>query len=279
MPRLVPAVLRAADILELFLGPEATLTAAQITTRLDLPRSTAHELLTTLVARRYLARQAGEETTYRLGPVLLELGSRYQQRLEFAAEADAVARSVAAQCGETVHVGVLDGLDVVYVSKIDSTHSVRLISEVGSRLPAHCTAVGKALLAGLPASELARLLKGHKLTALTRRSITSRTDLLAQLDEVRTTRIAHERSESNVDAGCVAAPVVDAEGRWVAAMSISIPTSRHNEEAWSRWEKLVRDGAAELSSRLGAGFRPSDANQQPRRPAGEGSSTAISPVR
>ncbi|TNC26103.1 IclR family transcriptional regulator [Amycolatopsis alkalitolerans] len=251
MPRLVPAVQRAADVLELFLGPDARLSAAEIVERLGLPRSTAHELLTTLAARRYLDREVGEETTYSLGPVLLELGSRYQRRLEFAKEADAAARSVAAQCGETVHVGVLDGLDVVYVSKIDSVHSVRLISEVGRRLPAHCTAVGKVLLAGLSPEELGARLKGRKLAALTESSITSRPALLAQLDEVRRTGIAHERGESNPDAGCVAAPVADARGDWVAAMSISIPTSRHSEEAWQRWEKLVREGAARLTRRLG----------------------------
>ncbi|WP_236790497.1 IclR family transcriptional regulator [Amycolatopsis sp. GM8] len=251
MPRLVPAVQRAADVLELFLGPDATLSAAEIVERLGLPRSTTHELLTTLVARRYLDRQVGEETTYALGPVLLELGSRYQQRLEFAKEADAAARSVAAQCGETVHVGILDGLDVIYLSKIDSTHSVRLISEVGRRLPAHCTAVGKVLLAGLPPAELNARLKGRRLAALTENSITSRAMLLAQLEEVRRTGVAHERSESNPDAGCVAAPVVDARGEWAAAMSISIPTSRHSEESWRQWEKLVREGAARLTLRLG----------------------------
>jgi IclR family KDG regulon transcriptional repressor len=251
MARLVPAVLRAADILELFLGEDATLSAAEIGRRLELPRSTAHELLTTLVERHYLVRRSGEETTYQLGPRLLELGSRYQQRLEFAAEADAVARQVAAECRETVHVGVLDGIEVVYVSKVDSTHSVRLISEVGRRLPAHCTAVGKVLLAGLSDAELSERLKGRRLVALTEHSITSRTELRAQLDQVRTSGVAFERSESNVDAGCVAAPVVDATGQWVAGMSISIPTSRHSDEAWPTWEKLVREGAAELSRRLG----------------------------
>ncbi|EHR63798.1 IclR family transcriptional regulator [Saccharomonospora cyanea] len=251
MARLVPAVLRAADILEIFLGDDVTLSASEIGRRLDLPRSTAHELLTTLVERHYLVRRSGEETTYRLGPKLLELGSRYQQRLEFAAEADAVARQVAAECRETVHVAVLDGIEVVYVSKVDSTHSVRLISEVGRRLPAHCTAVGKVLLAGLPDAELSARLKGHRLVALTDNSITSRTVLRQQLARVRDTGVAHERSESNPDAGCVAAPVVDAAGEWVAGMSISIPTSRHSDEAWPRWEKLVREGAAELTRRLG----------------------------
>lgn len=251
MPRLVPAVLRAADVLELFLGSDASLTASQIGERLGLPRSTVHELLTTLVARRYLVRRSGEDTTYRLGPVLLELGARYQQRLEFSAEADTVARAVAASCGETVQVAVLDDLDVVYVSKIDSTHSVRLISEVGHRLPAHCTAVGKVLLAGLSRDELASRLKGRRLGALTEHSVTSRSALQAQLEEVRRTGVAHERSESNVDAGCVAAPVVNAEGAWTAALSIAIPTTRQMDEAWPRWEQLVREGAAELTRRLG----------------------------
>jgi IclR family KDG regulon transcriptional repressor len=251
MPRLVPAVTRAADVLELFLGDDASLTATEIGERLGLPRSTVHELLTTLVARRYLVRQSGEDTRFRLGPVLLELGSRYRQRLEFNTEAEAVARSVAASCGETVHVAVLDGLDVVYVSKIDSTHSVRLISEVGRRLPANCTAVGKVLLAGLSHDELTSRLKGKRLTALTEHSVTSRSALQDQLDDVRRTGVAHERSESNPDAGCVAAPVVNADGEWTAALSIAIPTTRQAEEAWPRWEKLVREGAAELTRRLG----------------------------
>lgn len=251
MPRLVPAVQRAADVLELFLGDEASLTAGEIGERLGLPRSTVHELLTTLVARRYLVKQSTEDTRFRLGPMLLELGSRYQRRLEFSAEADAVARSVAASCGETVHVAVLDGLDVVYVSKIDSTHSVRLISEVGRRLPAHCTAVGKVLLAGLSRDEFAAQLKGKRLCPLTEHSVTSRSALRDQLDEVRRVGVAHERSESNPDAGCVAAPVVNARGEWTAALSIAVPTSRQAEEAWPQWEKLVRDGAAELTRRLG----------------------------
>ncbi|OQO90540.1 IclR family transcriptional regulator [Saccharomonospora piscinae] len=251
MVRLVPAVSRAADVLELFLGEDVTLSASEIGRRAGMPRSTAHELLTTLVQRHYLVRHTGEETTYALGPKLLELGSRYQQRLEFAAEADAVARQVAAECRETVHVAVLDGLDVVYVSKVDSTHSVRLISEVGRRLPAHCTAVGKVLLAGLTDDELSARLGGRRLVALTPHSITSRAVLREQLAAIRRTGVAHERSESNPDAGCVAAPVVAADGAWVAGMSISIPTSRHTDAAWRVWEELVRRGAAELTRRLG----------------------------
>ena len=74
-------------------------------------------------------------------------------------------------------------------------------------------------------------------------------------DEVRRTGVAFEMRESNPDAGCVAAPIVDSTGAWVAAMSISIPTSRHTDDGWVRWEQLVRHGAAELSRRLGGSLQ------------------------
>ncbi|WP_418153822.1 IclR family transcriptional regulator [Actinoalloteichus caeruleus] len=255
MPRLVPAVMRAADVLELFLGERSSLSAPDIAARLGLPRSTAHELLNTLVNRGYLARRPGKDGVYKLGPRLLELGARYQQDLDLAVEGEAVTRRVAAECDETVHVAVLDGAEVVYVCKIDSTHSVRMISAVGRRLPAHCTAVGKVLLAGLPADRLDQLLREQELVALTPRSITSAAALRAQLGEVRRTGVAYEMCESNPDVGCVAAPVTDYSGEWVAAMSMSVPTIRHGEAAWQRWEKLIRDGATELSRRLGSAVR------------------------
>ncbi|MCP2164198.1 IclR family transcriptional regulator [Goodfellowiella coeruleoviolacea] len=255
MPRHVPAVMRAADILELFLGERNTLSAPEIAARLDLPRSTVHELLATLVHRRFLDRQPGAETQYRLGPRLLELGARYQQGLDLALEGEIVAKRIAAECQETVHVAVLDGIEVVYVCKIDSTHSVRMVSAVGRRLPAHCTAIGKVLLAGLPQGQVDELYRGREMVGLTPRSITSIAALRAQLAEVRRTGVAFEMCESNVDVGCVAAPVTDHAGEWVAAMSISVPTVRHREESWPTWERLVRDGATELSRRLGSPVR------------------------
>jgi IclR family transcriptional regulator, KDG regulon repressor len=255
MSRLVPAVTRAFDILELFLGERRALTAPEVATRLGLPRSTTHELLNTLVARAYLVRRPPVDGPYRLGPRLLELGSRYQQDLDLAVEGELVAREIAAECGETVHVAVLDGTDVVYVCKIDSMHSVRMVSAVGRRIPAHCTAVGKVLLAGLPRQQLDELFRGRELAGLTGRSITSLAALRGELAEIRRNGVGYEMCESNPDVGCVAAPVTDTTGEWVAALSISVPTIRHTDESWPRWEKLVRDGAGELSRALGSRVR------------------------
>lgn len=155
MGRLVPAVTRALDILELFLDGDGTLSAPDIVRRLQLPRTTVHELVTTLAARKYIVPVAGQSGRYRLGVRPYQLGARYAEYLDLAAEGQQVARTVAETCDETVHVAILEDTDVIYIAKVDSTHAVRMVSAAGRRLPAHCTSVGKMLLASLPEPEVA----------------------------------------------------------------------------------------------------------------------------
>ncbi|MCH6160136.1 IclR family transcriptional regulator [Streptomyces marispadix] len=252
MGRLVPAVTRALDVLELFLDCDGTLSAPEITRKLQLPRTTVHELVTTLTARSYLEQPPDRPGRYRLGVRGYQLGSRYAEQLDLAAEGQRVARSVADTCGETVHVAVLEGLDVIYIAKVDSTHAVRMVSAAGRRLPAHCTAVGKMLLASLPEDELEALLAdAGPLTAMTPDSITSVEALREALALVRDRGVAVEQQESNPDVSCVAAPVRDSGGKAVAALSISVPTVRWSRERREELEGLAVKGAVELSGRLG----------------------------
>lgn len=250
MARHVPAVTRAFDILELFLDRDTALNAPDIVRELGLPRSTVHELLTTLVARRYLTpdHQGG----YRLGVRLYQLGSRYGEQLDLTVEGQHVARQVAEKCQETVHIAILEDTNVVYIAKVDSTQAVRLVSATGRSLPAHCTAVGKMLLASLPEHELrSRIPDDTVLAAMTANSITDTKALHAALAEARERGLAVEESESNLDASCVAAPVRDRAGQVVAALSISVPGSRWTPDRRGELEELVVHGAAELSIRLG----------------------------
>jgi IclR family transcriptional regulator, KDG regulon repressor len=251
MARAVPAVSRALDILELFLERPAV-SAPQITDLLGLPRTTVHELLTTLVDRGYLDAVPGGPITYRLGMRTFQLGSQFADRLDLVREAQQAAGETALACDETVHVAVLDGTAVVYIAKADSTHPVRMVSAVGRGLPAHCTAVGKVLLSALSAEAVdARYPAGTGLPAMTPRSIVSVAKLRAHLAQVRVAGIAYDDCESNESVRCVAAPVYDYSGRMVAAMSISVPTIRWTEERRTEWTELVRTGAATLSRRLG----------------------------
>jgi DNA-binding IclR family transcriptional regulator len=223
-------VTRALDILELFLDGDGTLSAPDIVRKLQLPRTTVHELVTTLAARSYIVQVPGQPGRYRLGVRPYQLGSRYAEQLDLAAEGQQVARSVAETCDETVHVAILEGTDVIYIAKVDSTHAVRMVSAAGRRLPAHCTSVGKMLLASLPDVELtSRIPDNADLVAMTPNSIT----------------------ESNPDVSCVAAPVRDRTGQVVAALSISVPMIRWSDERRVELEQLAAKGAVELSERLG----------------------------
>ncbi|MFJ2768832.1 IclR family transcriptional regulator [Streptomyces sp. NPDC087300] len=251
MGRLVPAVTRSLDILELFLEGEGTLSAPEVTRRLQLPRTTVHELLTTLAARSYLVQVPGQPGRYRLGVRTYQLGSRYAEQLDLAAEGKEVAREVAETCDETVHVAVLEDTDVIYIAKVDSTHAVRMVSAAGRRLPAHCTSVGKMLLASLPQDELEARLHGRELTAMTPASITDPAALLAALAGIRERGVAVEHQESNPDVSCVAAPVRDRSGRVVAALSISVPMIRWSGTREGELADLAAKGAADLSLRLG----------------------------
>ncbi|MET9499929.1 IclR family transcriptional regulator [Streptomyces sp. NPDC006552] len=252
MGRLVPAVTRALDILELFLDGDGTLSAPDIVRKLQLPRTTVHELVTTLAARSYIVQVPSQPGRYRLGVRPYQLGSRYAEQLDLAAEGQQVARTVAETCDETVHVAILEGADVIYIAKVDSTHAVRMVSAAGRRLPAHCTSVGKMLLASLPEPELAaRVPADAELTGMTENSITDPAALHAHLADIRRRGVAVESRESNTDVSCVAAPVRDRTNRVVAALSISVPMIRWSDAREGELAQLAVKGAADLSERLG----------------------------
>jgi DNA-binding IclR family transcriptional regulator len=255
MARRVPAVERALDILELFLRtpqPES-LSVPEIARALGLPRSTAHELVATLVARRYLRPIEGNPHRFALDARVFELGNAYASGLDLAREGQQVAREIAARCDETVHIAVLEGRDVFYIAKVDSTNALRLVSAIGRRLPAHCTAVGKMLLSGLTDEELEERFAGvDLLPTMTRNSIRTLAELRSELERTRARGLAWDNCESNPDVRCVAAPIYDHRGRMVAAMSISFPVVRDTPERFLELSRLVRQGARDVSLRLGA---------------------------
>lgn len=251
MARSVPAASRALDILELFLQ-QPLLSAGEVVSRAGLARTTAHELLVTLVDRRYLVPVPGQPTRYRLGVRVFQLGSVFAGQIDLAREAQLAADDVAAACAETVHVAVREARDVIYIARVDSTYSVRMVSAVGRHLPAHCTGVGKMLLSDLSPREFDALYPpGTRLATMTRESIGSLSKLRSVLKRVRQDGLAFDDGESSEDVHCVASGVRDQTGAMVAAISVSVPTSRWNEGTRARLAELVRDGAGRLSDNLG----------------------------
>jgi DNA-binding IclR family transcriptional regulator len=268
MPRLTPALVRGLDILELFISPgdaasgdaaEHGLTAPEVARACGLPRTTVHELLATLTARGYLHK---DEPTgrFRLGLRVFQLGNAYGERLDLVTAGRRIAREIAAECGETVNVGVLDGPDVVYMAKVESRQAVRMVSAVGRRVPACCTALGKALIAYQSDDVVRGLYLGAggnsggstRLPLLTDDSIAELDTLLGQLAETRRTGLAFEYGESTPQVSCAAAPVRDHRDAVVASVSVSVPDMRWSRRAPADWARFAVEGADRLSRELGA---------------------------
>lgn len=251
MSRVVPAVARALDILGLFLSYRS-LSAPEISDKLGLPRSTAHELTNTLVAAGFLSPVENQPYRFALGLRVFELGSSFAANLDLIREGSAVLREVADACDETAQLAVLDDGEVVYVAKADCTHAVRLVSALGGRLPAHLTALGKMLLSAISDEMvISRYGQSASLPGMTPNSITTVERLLAELADVRACGLAFDNCESNLDVRCVAAPVYSHDGAMVAAMSVAVPVTRIDTERQRRLAELVRKGADLLSYRLG----------------------------
>ena len=209
---------RVSLVLDAFDGP-GRLTLAQIVRRTGLPRSSAHRMLERLVQLRWL-RRSGRD--YELGMRLVELGSLavHQDRLHRAAVP--LLHDLHRATGLVVHLAVLDGSDVVYLDKIGDRMTAAIPSRVGGRHPAHCSALGKAMLA------FAKGLDYDAVDLTSRRtkySIGSPAQLRAELAKVRSHGIAFEKEEALAGFGCVAAPI-GGQGDAVAAVSVCGPMNR-----------------------------------------------------
>jgi len=242
---------RVLDIFELLVRHPDGLSLSEICTGLGLPKSSGHALLITLVQRGYL-REGRRERTYRLGPALFEIGSAYISSTDLIGEGQAVVSEAARACDETVHLAVLDGAEVLYVVKEEGTRTIRMVSAVGKRFPAHGTGVGKMLLSALDDSALAeRFPDGRPLAPLTSRTITDPQTLRAEVAATRARGYALDNEESTPGLSCVAAPVYGAAGAMVAAMSISVPSVRFSPARRDELLVLVQAHARRLSTILG----------------------------
>ena len=252
VPRVVPSIKRAFLVLDLFQKEPRPLTVPEIVERLGIPRTSAHEIVNTLLESGYLRRDETHANKVFLGPKLFELGSAYAANFDLIAEGRRVAGGLVAICDETVQMAVREGTEVVFVAKEDCSKAVRLVSRVGSRLPAHCTAVGKMLLSSLvPVEVIALYDHREELPQMTANSIPTVSKLLRELEAVRQRGLSYDDCESNIDVRCVAAPVYNHQNKMVAAISISVPITRMSLTRQDELADIIRNGAKDLSLRLG----------------------------
>lgn len=257
MGRLNPALVRSLDILEYLAGSADPPTLKKMVTDLDLPKTSAFELVGTLVTRGYVIESEARPARYTLGPRTFQLGSAFSNHLDYVALGKAAANQLSKDTNETTHVAILDGTEVVYIARAESHHSVRMVSSLGARVLAHCTSVGKALLAELSEDEFdLRYPADRPLPRLTQNTIASAANLKNELMKVRRQGWAMEECESNSDVCCAAAVVRDHTGAPLASISVSVPESRWILKPHGYWTSLVVDAARAYSISLGYQTEP-----------------------
>ena len=250
-PQMSRSVVRAIDILDLMMERQEPIGVTDVIEALAIPKSTAYELVRTLVERRYVERKA-DGRSYFLGPKLFELGMVYSAQVDLLKEAAQIARDLRDKTGETVQLSILDDDHMLVMLKEESSHPIRIISRVGSRVPVNWAAAGRLLVSDLGDEDLRNLLSKSIRNSPTGQAKMDVDKVVADVRQFRKRGYAFELNEANEHAGCVAAPVIDGLGRCVAALSVVAP--EHRLEKIKRGELVhsVVDAAADLSQRIGA---------------------------
>lgn len=245
----VPAVARAARTLEVVSEARGGLTLSQIARAIGAPKSSSLAVCTTLVEAQLLVRS--DIGTYELGWKVVRLGRTYLARSDIATEFRRVDAELGLLPEDTILLSVLDGRGVLYIGTRQGSRPVAVHYEIGMRLPAHCTAGGKSLLAALPPAELAARYADDRFDGLTPHSITSMSRLSRELDATRARRYAIDDEETALGMICVGAAVTDASGRPAGAVSVSMVKAAVDPERGRHAAESLLRMAQALTARLG----------------------------
>jgi IclR family transcriptional regulator, KDG regulon repressor len=247
----IQTVSHALDLLEQFTtGDQAEMGVTELSRRLSLHKNNVFRLLATLESRNFI-EQDQVKGTYRLGLKNLELGQTITRHLQVQHHARPFLEALAARLDETTYVAILKETRVAYLDAVETTRPVRVVSRLGTWLPAYCTAAGKVHLAAMSNAELRRHLPAE-LQQYTPNTVTDLAELRQQVNRVALQGYAVDYEEFDLGVRCVSAPVCDCIGRVAGAVSTAGPVSRFSDERLAaEIIPAVVFCAAEVSAMLG----------------------------
>ncbi|MDD3212585.1 MAG: IclR family transcriptional regulator [Eubacteriales bacterium] len=247
----VQSIDRVFDIIELLSSYPRGLLLSDIALPVNLPKSTVHRLLLSLIERGYVVKEP-DMGRYQLTIRMFEVGSRAIDVLNIMTIARPYYEHLADITQEIIHLVKRDGEDVVYLAKIDaSSATVRTSSTIGMRSKMYYTGVGKAILANLPTDEARRIWDSSDIQRFTPNTITTWDVLAAEMEKIRTLGYATDNEEHEPGVRCVAAPIFDCYSRPAYAMSISAPITRMSDADILRYAPMLVSTAREISHYLG----------------------------
>lgn len=244
----VAAVDEALNLLGL-IARAPDLGVTELAKRSGNTKARTFRLLATLEVRG-LVHKHTEAATYRLGYQMLALGIAAQEQVSLVRVAQQAMRDLGEQCNENLHLRVRDGLESVAIARWESSHSVRVHTEIGSRTPLHAGASSKLLLAHAPA-EVRDALFAAERERFTAQTLVSRPKLLQEVGRILEQGYATSFGERSVDAVAVAVPVRDVSGNVIAALGVSMPSSRAPENKIKTFVSQLQKAAGDISAKLG----------------------------
>ena len=249
---MVQSVSRVLDILEALAFSNDEVSLSRLQAELGLPPPTLHRLLRTLVARGYVEQNS---TSRQYGPgfklLLVAEAAKHNSRFNLSRTARPFLRRLTAESGETSNLVVPQNNEVVYVDQIPSPQRVRMFTEVGQRAPLYCTGAGKAILSRRSADQIETYVTTVQLEQLTPHTFASTEALRGEVASVAERGFAIDNEEFEQGVRCVAAPIADATGSCIGAISVSGPTSRLTRDRAKTLGELVLEACRNCSAQLG----------------------------
>lgn len=248
---LIQSVSHALDLLEQFHDEVDELGVTELSKRLKLHKNNVFRLLATLESRGYIDQNKVTEN-YRLGLKTLELGQTFVKQMGLLRQSRPVLEWLVRQCNETSYIAILKDFDIIYLDAVETDLTVRVVTRVGSRLPAYCSAAGKAQLAYLSEEELDSYFSGKEMKRYTQNTVTDVSELKKELKKITEQGYSLDNEELDTGVRCVGAPIRDYTRRIIGAVSISGPSMRLSADRIDKeLVPLAKKAAEEISMKLG----------------------------
>lgn len=245
---------KALEVLDVIAQADSPPRFTDLLSLVEQPRGTLHRQLSNLIAEGLV--DINSDHSYVPGIRLLKLSAKSWSKNSFRVLAETHIRELHELTGETVHLGLLNGQEVIYLDKIESKQTVRMHSQVGNASPLYCTGVGKAMLALLPQDRCDELVEQIDYTRHTEHTLYTPELLRADIEKIRVSGIAYDREEHEPGIRCVAAGVRSIETGIIAGVSVTGPAFRIDETSIAQWEPLVQRTARAIEEELEAKLGP-----------------------
>lgn len=245
---------KAISVLDIVASADEPMRFTDILALTAQPRGTLHRQLSNLVEEGLLS--LGRDHSYSVGIRLLKFAAKAWAGNQFRVIAEPHLRALHDLTGETVHLGVLRGNEVIYLDKVESRQAVRMYSQIGNASPVYCTGVGKAGLSALPDAELRAVIANIKFRRFTDSTLVTPDALLSEIEAIRDSGNAYDREEHEPGIRCVAAPIYSADRSFVGGLSVTGPAYRISAESLESWAVLVRNAAGAIMDDMGARLGP-----------------------